>query len=201
MSVLLRFFFVLALCAATPSWAAVKAFTIDPAHTRVIFAVSHLGVIDFPGHAHNITGRIDFDLKNAENSSVDLTIDATQIGMDHKVLDEKLQGKEFFNTAKFPTMTFKSTHIHQIGLEAAKITGDFTMLGVTRPVTLDVHFNGRKWNKYMKREAAGFTATGSLRRSDFGMKSYLPDIGDLVTLQIVVEAHEIRPENGDKPAQ
>jgi len=171
-----------------------KAYKIDPSHTRVLFFVDHFGLVKMPGHAQGISGQIDFNFKAVEASKVDLTIDAKKLGMDFQPLDDKLQGKEFFNTDQFPTMTFKSTKIVKTGVESARMTGDFTLLGVTRPVTLEVKFNGRKWNKYMGLESAGFSATGQLRRSDFGMKSYLPDIGDVVPLSIIVEADEIRPE-------
>lgn len=170
-----------------------KMYTIDPAHTRVLFFVDHLGLTRQPGFFNNIQGRIDFHFQNVASSTVDVSIDATSLTMGHAVLDRKLQGKEYFNTAQFPVITFKSTAIHKNDVNTGVMKGELSLRGVVRPVTLDVVFNGRKWNRYSNAEFAGFTATGTLRRSDFGMRSMLPDIGDVVRIQIQVEAKEVRP--------
>lgn len=180
---------------ASPVQAAeqVKEYRIDSDHTRVLFFVDHLGLSKLPGQFNGVSGKILFNLTHAESSQADIRIDATKLSMGQAALDKKLQGNEFFNTAKFPHITFKSTSIKKHSIAHGTIKGDLTLLGVTRPVTLDVAFNGRKWNHFAGAEFAGFSAKTRLRRSDFGMTAYLPEIGDEITLVIEVEAREVRP--------
>lgn len=165
-----------------------QLYNIDKDHTRVVFFVDHLGFSHMPGVFNDVTGTINFDHARAEESNVNVRINARAVSVNHKALDAKLQGAEYFNTAKFPIITFKSTKIETTGLETGLLTGDLTMLGVTKPVTLDVRFNHKGWNNYASLEAIGFTATGKISRSDFGMRTMLPDVGDDIELRIELEA-------------
>lgn len=184
-----------ALFGALPAFAApaTKTYRIDTAHTRVVFSVNHLGLSKFPGIFNGVSGNIEFNFSDPQSSVVDVSIDATKLSMGQAALDAKLQGKDYFNTAKFPVITFKSTSIRKDSISHGRITGDLTLLGVTKKVTLDVTFNGRKWNRFANAEFAGFSAKTKIRRSDFGLKTLLPDIGDEVDIVIEVEAREARP--------
>src|SRR5690606_12273607 len=102
-------------------------------------------------------------------SSTEVTIDTSSISMNHEAWENHLKNADFFDVEKFPTMTFKSTKVERTGEKTAKMTGDLTLLGVTKPVTLDVTLNKSDLHPFHKKMAAGFSATGTLKRSDFGM--------------------------------
>lgn len=169
-------------------------YTIDPNHTRVLFYVNHLGFSHTPGQFNAVAGTIAFDPARPQQSEVNATIQSAQVSMGLQALDAKIQTAEFFNTAKYPTITFKSHSIEKTGSVNGVMIGDLTLLGVTKAVKLDVKFNRKGWNTYAKADAIGFSATGKIRRSDFGMKAYLPDVGDDVFIRLEVEATEQRQQ-------
>ncbi|MDB5478235.1 MAG: polyisoprenoid-binding protein [Alphaproteobacteria bacterium] len=175
---------------AAPASPVQKAYKIDPNHTRVIYFISHLGFSRFMGHFNKATGTINFNVDDVQNSSVDVTIDATSLSMDQSVLDNTLQGPQYFDTQRFPTITFKSTRVQRTGPATGDVTGDLTLHGMTRPVTLQVKFNRQGMNRYARANSLGFSATGKINRSDFGIRTLLPDVGDEVTLQIEAEAND-----------
>jgi polyisoprenoid-binding protein YceI len=114
--------------------------------------------------------------------------------MNDEKWDTHLKSPDFFNVEKFPTMTFKSTKIEKTGEKTGKITGDLTLLGVTKPVTLDVTFNNAAKHPMADEYHAGFTAEGTIKRSAFGMNFGVPMVGDDVKIHINVEA--VREEPG-----
>jgi polyisoprenoid-binding protein YceI len=184
-----HFFSTIFVLLLSVSAANAATYTLDKDHTRVIYFVSHLGFSNFMGHFNDISGTVDFNPSKAEASKVDVTINAKSVSMDTKVLDEHLQGKDYFNTDQFPTIVFKSTGITKTGTDTGKMTGNVTLLGVTKPMTLDVKLNKKGFNEFAKAAAVGFSATGTIKRSDFGMKTLVPLVSDDVTLRIEVEAH------------
>lgn len=129
---------------------------------------------------------LKLDEKHPENSSLSIAIDPKSVDTGHEGLNEKLQNEDFFNSAKFKDITFVSKSIKRTSDNAAKVTGDMTILGVTKPLTLDVTFN--KKGEFMGQVRAGFTLAGSLKRSDYGMNWGLEHIGDEVQIQIETEA-------------
>jgi polyisoprenoid-binding protein YceI len=161
---------------------------VDPMHTQTIFTISHLGYSTVTGSFHDIKGQVSLDEQRPSDSSVDVTIQTASIDTDVPARDKDLQSAGFFNVDKFPTMTFKSTSVKKTGGKTADVMGDLTLLGVSRPVTLKVTFNREAPNQ-MRNNAmvAGFTATTAIRRSNFGMKAYLPYIGDDVHIVINFE--------------
>ena len=102
-------------------------------------------------------------------------------------MDAHLKSPDFFDAAKFPTASFKSTKIEVTGPSSGKITGDLTLHGVTKPVTLNASFNGGGINPMSKAYVLGFNATGTVKRSEFGISTYVPAVGDEVTLTISAE--------------
>ena len=174
--------------AATASPALSDPYTIDTGHTHVGFKVSHLGFSDTYGTFNNVAGTFDLDQDNPEKSSVEVDIKTASLDTNHEKRDEHLRGPDFFNVEKFPDMTFKSTKVERTGEKTAKVTGDLTMLGVTKPVTLDTTLLAAGAYPMDKSvTAAGFNATTTIKRSDFGMTTYVPMIGDEVEITISTE--------------
>jgi len=168
-------------------------YTFDPSHTSVTFDIDHFGFSKPHGIFPMIEGTLNLDDAKPENSTVDVTVSPANVATGIPKLDEHLKSKDFFNVEKFPNVTFKSTKVEKTGDKTAKVTGDLTLLGVTKPVTLDVTLN-QKGPNMMNKETVGFEATTTIKRSDFGMNTYVPKLGDEVPLVIEAEA------NADAPA-
>ena len=174
--------------AGTSDPAAVKAgtYVLDPGHSRVTWSVTHLGFSTYTGLLPAAEGTLVLDPAAPEKSTLAVTLHTGKVGTLDSELDKHLKGEGFFNVAKFPTATFKATQIVATG-KTAKITGDLTLLGVTKPVTLDATFNQAGTNPLDKTYSLGFDAKAVIKRSDFGMKTYVPAVSDEVTLQIETE--------------
>ncbi|PWC88457.1 hypothetical protein TSH100_07865 [Azospirillum sp. TSH100] len=176
------------LSMGAPAFAAPVSYKIDPAHTAVAFIVNHVGFSNVIGRFNTVGGDVTFDKDAVEKSVVTVTIDTTSVDTNHAKRDEHLRSPDFFNAKEFPKMTFKSTKIEKTGDKTGKLHGDLTLLGVTKPVVLDVTFNKDGVSPASKLETAGFSARGTVKRTDFGMKYGAPAIGDDIQLLIEVEA-------------
>ena len=174
-----------------------EQYSFDKAHTQILFFVDHLGFSKSQGEFLDFDGFFTFDRVHPEKSNVDVTINTAGIDMDDEPWDEHMKSKDFFNVEQFPEMTFKSTTIEVTGENTANITGDFTLLGITKPVTLSVTHNKSDKHAFSGKYVSGFSATASLKRSDFGMTYGLPMVGDDVDIRIEVEG--VR-EDTDMPA-
>lgn len=179
---------ILAVSAAVPAQAAPVTYTFDKPHTQVLFFVNHLGFSNSLGRFLDYDGKIVFDQAAPEKSSVDVTIKTASIDMGDEKWDAHLKNADFFNVEKFPDMTFKSTSIKVIDDKNADITGDLTILGVTKPVILKTAFNNAGKHPMNGKDMAGFSATTTIKRSDFGMNYGLPMVSDDVKIMIEVEA-------------
>ena len=162
-------------------------YTLDPVHTQIMFNIDHLGFSQSHGRFTKFSGGFHFDEDAPEKSSVNVTIDTNSIFMNSSEWENHLKNADFFNVTAFPQMTFKSTSVAKTSDRTATVTGDLTLLGVTKPVVLDVIFNKAGIHPYNKNYISGFSVKGSLKRSDFGMNFGLPGIGDDVNLDIEVE--------------
>jgi polyisoprenoid-binding protein YceI len=170
-----------ALCAAPES------YTIDPRHTFPRWAVSHHGFSIHRGQFNNTTGKLVVDWP-AKTGSVDIEVETASIGTGDPEFDKVLRSSNFFDTDRHPKMTYRDTTIRFAKDVPVAVTGDLTMLGVTRPVTFNV-FGVKCGNHPVSKKAlCGAEVTGSIKRSDFGMKASLPSIGDDIQLTIQVEA-------------
>jgi polyisoprenoid-binding protein YceI len=181
---------VMAVSLAVPAQAN-EPFVLDETHADVGFRVSHFGLSDTLGRFNDVEGVVLIDRDNPAGSSVDVTIAAASLDTNHGKRDEHLRGGDFFNVAEHPTITFKSTSVELTGTDIAKVTGDFTMLGVTKPVVLDVKLNALMPHPLPQmngREVAGFSATTTIKRSEFGMDTFVPAIGDDVGVTLEVGA-------------
>lgn len=170
-----------------PAGAADK-FLLDASHAGVLFSISHLGFSKTYGRFNTIDGAFTLDADAPEKSSVVVTMDAASIDTNHKERDEHLRGKDFFDVAQYPNLTYKSTSVKRTGDNSATVTGDLSMHGVTKPVPLEVTLT--KTGPHPRdatKTVAGFSARGTLKRSDFGIVYGVPMVGDEVELIIDVE--------------
>lgn len=187
-----------AIAAATlfgaTAWQAEAAdtFEIDPAHTNIVFLVNHLGYSNMVGEFQEFSGSFTFDPDNVTNNKVEMVIKTESVDTDHQKRDDHLRSPDFFNAAEFPEMTFKSTAVEKTGKTTGKVTGDLTILGVTKPVTMDVTFNKMAPHpipSYNGVVVAGFSARAKVDRTAFGMKYAAGAIGNEMDLIIEVEGH------------
>jgi polyisoprenoid-binding protein YceI len=191
--------------------AAPDKYNFDKDHTHIFFNVNHLGFSEMYGRIKQFDGYFTFDEKNPEKSTLDVTLSPASVDTDVPELNKVLQGDKFLNTAKFPTIHFKSTKIELLrngviggvleDSDAVRrtgyITGDLTLLGVTQPVKLTVLYNKSGVHKYTNNYTAGFSADATIKRSDFGMKAYLPDVGDEIHIHIEAEGVDPLKHSGN----
>lgn len=159
-------------------------YALDKSHGKVTWSISHLGFSTYIGQFSDVAATLVLDPAAPEHSVLEATIQTASIGTLNTVLDEHLKAADFFNVAKFPTASFKATRITRTGPSTARVHGDFTLLGVTKPLTLQVVFNKAGTNPVAKDYVAGFTATAHLQRSLWGLTKFTPFLGDVVDLQI-----------------
>lgn len=159
-------------------------YAVEPNHTRVLFSLSHLGFTTYYGDFTGVSGTLTLDPAKPKASSLDISIPVGSISTTNAKLDDELKGDKWFDVAKYPAMTFKSTKVTPTGPGSAKVVGDLTLHGVTKPVTLDVKFNAGGANPMSKKYTVGFEVSGTLKRSDFGVSAYVPMLGDDVKLII-----------------
>lgn len=159
-------------------------YKVDPAHTQVRWRVDHLGFSLFDGFFADPKGSLLIDPRRPNTARVTITIPMSKVLSTSTGLDTHLKGADFFDVARFPTATFTSTQVRTTG-QRARITGNLTLHGVTRPVVLDTRFVGAGNDpRGTKALNVGFEATTRIRRSDFGITYGAPAIGDTVDLAI-----------------
>ncbi|HAT6955715.1 TPA: hypothetical protein JAN72_16110 [Legionella pneumophila] len=182
-------FAILAVFAfSTDIYAEPQTLTLDNQHTYVLWKVKHLGFSTQAGKWY-ANGQLVLDKDNPQQSKVNVTIKIDDIVTGIPELDKHLKGKLFFDTKQFPTATFVSDKVEVTGKNKAKVYGMLTLHGVTKPIILDVVFNKAGINLLNDRETVGFSATTSLKRSDYGIKALIPEVGDEVEIEIEAEAY------------
>ena len=187
-----------ALVLATPlaATAAPETYVLDPYHTYPSFEVDHLGVSTMRGQFTKSSGSFVLDTA-AKTGSLELKVDTASIttgdndkGSRPRARDEHLRSADFFNVAEFPRMTYKSTSVKFDGDSVAEVQGQLTLLGATKALTLKVNRWVCKANPRSKKQMCGGNASGSFKRSDFGMKYGVPAIGDEITLFVEFEGYK-----------
>ena len=143
------------------------ALVIDPVHSNIKFSIRHLGISNVTGSFDKVTGTVDFDEAHPEKTMIDVKVDPTSINTRDNGRDGHLKSPDFFDVAKFPTIEYKSTSVELTGDNTAKLHGDLTMKGVTKPVALNVEFTGKAKTAYGTFH--GFEATGKINREDWGL--------------------------------
>ena len=186
----MRLFLIAALAVLLPLTARAEpvAYHFDNPHTQILFFINHMGFSNSAGKFLEYDGTILFDSENPEESSVDITIPVASLDMGDETWNEHVTGEDYLNAAEYPEMTFRSTAIEVTGEKTADITGDLTLHGVTKPVVLKTVLNKVGPNPMSKKDQAGFSATTTIKRSDFGIDQSIPLVGDEVDIRIEVEA-------------
>jgi len=168
-------------------------YAIDPAHTRVVWQVNHFGLSEYTAVFNDVSGTLNFNAEDPTASTLVANVDPASIVTAHPFaeqtdFDAELRGAQWLDTAGFPEATFTSNKIEITGDNTGTVEGELTFRGVTQPVTFDVTLFGRLEQHPMAPTAAlGFTAEGTIKRSDYGLTTLLPLIGDDVQLTIVTE--------------
>jgi polyisoprenoid-binding protein YceI len=184
--------------AAAPARA--ETWTIDASHTGVFFTVRHMMVSNVRGEFGKVSGTVSFDGKDPAKSRVEVTIDPNSINTRDAKRDGHLRAADFFDVAKFPAMTFKSTKVEKAA-KGYKVTGDLTMHGITRAVVLDVEGPTAEWKDPWGNVKMGAIATGKLNRVDWGLKWNVPlanngvVVGEDVSLDIQIELLKGSPKS------
>ena len=162
-------------------------YVLDPNHTDVLAQWTHFGFSQPSAHFAISEGTLVYDAADVSKSNVQVTLPVTAIDTFVDKLDEHLKSGDFFDVAAFPTATFKSTRVAAAGPNKLTVTGELTLKGITRPVTLDVTLNGAGEHPMLKKQAIGFSATATVKRTDFGVGAYAPNVSDEVQLRITTE--------------
>jgi polyisoprenoid-binding protein YceI len=185
---LLKYIFLAALLgAAVSAQAAPVTYKLDPNHTMVLFSWNHFGYSNPTADLGLGEGTIVFDEQYPAQSSVEVTLPLARLDTHVVALDEHLKKADFFDAAKYPVVTFKSSKVESLGDSKFKVTGDLTVHGVTRPVVLDATLNRVGPHPMSKAQSIGFDATATLKRSEFGVGAYVPNVSDEVHVRITTE--------------
>jgi polyisoprenoid-binding protein YceI len=164
---------------------AADTFKLDPVHSFVLFSVQHLGIANTYGRFNDISGIVVFDKDNPSKSSVDLSVPVESLDTHNSIRDKSLKSPDFFDAKQFPTMTFKSTKVEGSG-DTLKVSGDLTIHGVTKPMTVDFKKGGEGKGVFGEMRGGGETHF-TIKRSDFGMNFQQSGIGDEVNITLSLE--------------
>lgn len=176
---------IILLSALALTGRAADTYKVDPVHSSLLFGIMHLGITNVYGRFNDVSGEMVFDKEDPSKSSINLAVKVESIDTHEPKRDQHLKSPDFFNVKQFPTMTFKSTKVEANG-DDYKITGDFTLRGVTKPITVD--FKKGAEAKGMQGEIrTGGEARFMIKRSDFGM-NFMPEaVGDEVKILVSLE--------------
>jgi polyisoprenoid-binding protein YceI len=177
--------------AAEPLYA--TTYTIEPDYTQAVFRWNHLGFSNPAAQLSQGQGTLEFDPANPTRASVNVTLPLSTLDTGVPGLDEHLRSEDFFEVAKFPTASFRSTKVEQgAGKDRLRVTGELNLHGVTKPVTLEVTVLKVGSNPRTQLPTVGFEATTTLKRSDFGLGAFVPQVSDEIRLQISTQGVEAK---------
>ncbi len=171
------------------SAAATQHYAMDPGHTSVVVSWTHFGFSHPTADLSNVTGNIAFDAENLAQSKVDVSIPVTSIDTHVAALTSEFKGADYFDVAKYPAATFHSTKVTATGDNKYDVEGNLTLKGITKPVVLHAVLNKQGEHTMMKKQAIGFDATTTIKRSDFKVDKYVPAVSDDVQITISTEAY------------
>ncbi|MEQ1528869.1 MAG: YceI family protein [Methylococcales bacterium] len=180
-------FLLLAAAISSPVFAASETYVIDGTHTYPRFSYSHFGFSTQLSRFDKTSGTIVID-REAKLGSVNVTIDTTSVDTGYALFNEHIQGVDFLDTAKYPSASFTSSKVNFDGDKVSSVDGTLTLKGISKPVTLNVTSFQCMPHPMLKKDACGANATAVIKRTDFNMGKYAPNVGDDVTLSIAVEA-------------
>lgn len=179
--------FIAAAGISLSAMAAPETYVIDASHTFARFEYSHFGYSTQQSRFNTTSGKITLD-RVAKTGSVDVVIDTKSVDTGFATFNTHIQGEDFFDTAKYPTITYKSTKFNFDGDKLASVDGNLTIKGVTKPVTLTVTSFQCMAHPMLKKDACGANATAKIKRTEFNAGKYAPYVGDDVTLTFAVES-------------
>ena len=175
--------------------AAPETYTIDPLHSFPHFAVDHLGVATIRGRFDRMAGKFTID-REAKKGTLELSVETASLstgdddkGARPRSRDEHLRSADFFNVTEFPRMSFKGSDVSFSGDSPSEVSGQLTLLGVTRPLALKIERWVCKDHPFSKKPMCGGDASGTLKRTDFGMKYFVPAVSDEIRLYVGFEAY------------
>ena len=180
---------ILLVAIAGPAYGRQYVYTIDPGHADIVFSISHLGFSKTFGRFNTVSGQIIVDEETPARSSVLVIIDATSIDTNHSARDRHIRSPEFLDVKKYPEIRFQSRQLRMTGPTKALVTGDFTMHGVTKTIALPVRLSKIGEHPIAKGTlVAGFSSMVTINRSEYGVRSFSPAIGEEIDIFIEVEA-------------
>ena len=162
-----------------------NALKSDPAHSRIQFSVTHLGISEITGNFEKATLNMNVDEKNFTNSKINFVVDVNSINTHIEARDNHLRNEDFFDVKKFPEMVFQGTSIKAIKKNLYQVAGNLTLHGVTKPVTVNMLYKGMVVNPMSKKKTYGYQVVGVIKRSDFGIGGGYPEamISDKVQIK------------------
>lgn len=178
---------ILVTAISTPSLAAPETYVVDNSHTYPRFSYSHFGFSTQLSRFDKTSGNIVID-REAKVGAVNVSIATTSVDTGYPLFNEHIQGADFLDTAKYPVATFTSSKVNFDGEKIASVDGVLTLKGISNPVTLSVASFQCMPHPILKKDACGANASAVIKRTDFNMGKYAPNVGDEVTLSIAVEA-------------
>jgi polyisoprenoid-binding protein YceI len=187
---------LIALVLSATAIAQSNMWQLDPAHSSVQFAVRHMGISTVRGAFTKVSGTAQYNAADPKNNSVEVTIDTASVDTRVEMRDNDLRSDHFFGVQKYPNMTFRSTKIESTAPGRLKISGDLTIRGTTKPITLDVEGPTKPFDDGNGHLHMGVSGTGTLNRTDFGMTGYQGVVGNEV--QLTIDAELIRATTGAK---
>lgn len=177
---------LIALGAASSAFAS-ETYRIEKTHADLLFSIDHAGFTHKHGWFREFDGSLQYDAAQPQSSKVEVTVKTDSLDTALPARDKDVKGEKFLDTGKYPEMRFVSTKVVPGANQELRVEGNLTLHGVTKPFTLNAKLNKAGPNPFDKRPTLGFSATGLLKRSDFGITSFIPVVGDLVTITIDVE--------------
>lgn len=167
-----------------------QTWKVDKAHAKVGFTVTHMMIAEVDGNFKTFDATLTSSKEDFTDAVFEVSADINSIDTDMEMRDKDLKGENYFDAAKFPTLTFKSTSISKVADKKFKLTGDLTMKGVTKPVTLDMVLTGMGKDMRSQKPKAGFKITGTIKRTDFGVGKASPAVSEEVELRAVGEFNQ-----------
>lgn len=175
---------------ATASFA--QDWNWDKAHSQLTFSITHLGINDIGGSFGSVTAKLTSTKDDFSDATIELSADVNTINTGNEQRNNHLKSPDFFDASRFGTLTFKSTSFKKVGDKNYKMTGDLTLHGVTKTVTLDVVYNGTITNPQSQKPTAGFKVTGSIKRIDFGIAPSFPSAALSDDVKLVANAEVVK---------
>jgi polyisoprenoid-binding protein YceI len=162
-------------------------YQLDPRHAALLFKVDHMGFSKFVGRFKDFNATLDFRADDIAASRLEAVINMASVDVNDEELEDTLRSADWFDTQQFPQALFRTLAVENIDGNTADFAGELTFLGITRPVTIRIRFNGGATNLLTYKYTIGFAASSTFKRSDFGLDKYIPMVGDEIEIEVHAE--------------